>query len=93
MSDFAQLWIVSPPTKWTNCPIWSPSGTRYWAQNGLSASLRPGNSSAFLFFRMLSFEILREKADPVLVLAWADLAGERIVEVVETETLQRCFTL
>ena len=32
-----------------------------------------------------SFEILREKADPELVLAWAELASERIGAVVETE--------
>ena len=32
-----------------------------------------------------SFEILREKSDPELVLAWAELADMRIVSVVETE--------
>ena len=32
-----------------------------------------------------SFEILREKADPDLVLSWAGLSGNRIVQVVETK--------
>lgn len=32
-----------------------------------------------------SFEILRKKADPDLVLSWADLAGNLIIQVVETE--------
>ncbi len=32
-----------------------------------------------------AFEILREYGDPDMVIAWADLAGEAIVEVVETE--------
>ena len=47
--------------------------------------IETGEFERILVLPNASFEILREKADPVLVLAWADLAGERIVEVVETE--------
>ena len=47
--------------------------------------IETGEFERILVLPNASFEILREKADPVLVLVWADLAGERIVEVVETE--------
>ena len=36
-------------------------GTRYWAQNGLSASLRPGNSSAFFSLPKLPLKFFEKR--------------------------------
>ena len=51
----------------------------------LGRIIETGDFERILALPKASFVILEEKADPDLVLAWADLAGESIVHVVETE--------
>lgn len=47
--------------------------------------IESGEFERILNLPKISFEILRDTAAPSVVLAWADLSGERIVSVVETE--------
>ena len=51
----------------------------------LARIIDTGDFERILALPKASFEILREEADPGLVLKWADLAGEAIVRVVQTE--------
>ena len=51
----------------------------------LARIIDTGDFESILALPKASFEILREEADPGLVLEWADLAGEGIVRVVQTE--------
>ena len=47
--------------------------------------IETGEFERILVLPNIPFEILRDTADPDLVLAWEDLAGERIVSVEDTE--------
>ena len=50
----------------------------------VSAMIETGQFEEILVLPHATFEILREKEDPALVIAWAALAGETVVQVVET---------
>ena len=51
----------------------------------LNHSIDTGEFDRILALPIISFEILRDTSEPELVLAWAELADVRIVNVVETE--------
>lgn len=51
----------------------------------LEQSLNTGVFERIFFLPGLAFEILRSTGDPQVVIAWANLAGESISRVVETE--------
>ena len=51
----------------------------------LDRIIETGEFERILALPIITFGILRDTADPELVLAWADLAGEGIVSVVKTE--------
>lgn len=51
----------------------------------LTSMIESGQFNQILSLPEVAFEILSEKRDPVPVLAWAELAGEDIAKVVETE--------
>ena len=60
-------------------------GTEALGTEWLDRIIETGEFERILALPKITFEILRDTADPELVLAWADLAGEGIVSVVKTE--------
>ena len=60
-------------------------GTEALGTEWLDRIIENGEFESILALPIDSFEILRDTADPELVLAWADFAGEGIVSVVKTE--------
>ena len=51
----------------------------------LASEVESGQIERIFALPEAAFVILKEKKDPALVLAWADLAGEEVEKVVETE--------
>ena len=60
-------------------------GTEALGTEWLDRIIETGEFERILALPRASFEILSDTADPELVLAWSDLAGEGIVSVVKTE--------
>ena len=60
-------------------------GTEALGTELLDRIIETGEFERILALPKITFEILRDTADPELVLAWADFAGEGIVSVVKTE--------
>ena len=60
-------------------------GTEALGTKLLDRIIETGEFERILALPIITFGILRDTADPELVLAWADLAGEGIVSVVKTE--------
>ena len=60
-------------------------GTEALGTELLDRIIETGEFERILALPKITFEILRDSADPELVLAWADFAGEGIVSVVKTE--------
>ena len=60
-------------------------GTEALGTELLDRIIETGEFERILALPKITFEILRDTADPKLVLAWADFAGEGIVSVVTTE--------
>ncbi len=60
-------------------------GTEALGTEWIDSIIETGEFERILALPRASFEILSDTADPELVLAWSDLAGEGIVSVVKTE--------
>ena len=60
-------------------------GTEALGKDWLIRIVEDGKFDSILALPQPSFEILRDRSDPDLVLKWADFSGDTIISVVETE--------
>ena len=63
------------------------------APEQLASAVAAGQFERIFFLPEATFEILKEKKDPAIVIAWAELSGEEVEKVVETELYRVALSL